>query len=103
MSQYNISPIITSNVDFDSGSWSGYSYFPVDCTGNNITINLPTTVWPGLCFYFNRIDSSANTLTFIPNSGTIQGGTSLTASGKYLIECVNDGNGNWYAPRSSYI
>lgn len=103
MSQYNISPLITSDIDFDVGSWSGYNYFPIDCSGGNININLPSSLWPGLSFYFNRVDSSTNILTFIPNTGTIENNSTLTASGKTIIECVYDGVGNWYAPKSSYI
>jgi hypothetical protein len=102
MSQYSVSPIITSNVDFDIGSWSGYNYFPVDCTSGNITIELPTSVWDGLSFYFNRIDSTLLTsLTFTAHTGTINGSSSLIAGGKTTIEFVYL-SGNWMAPRFSY-
>lgn len=103
MSQYTVSPSITGNVDFDLGSWSGYNYFPVDCTSGSLTITLPTSCWSGLSFIFNRTDANLlTTLTINCHTGTIQGGASLAVSGKSYVEVVFDGS-NWMAPRVNYI
>lgn len=103
MSQYSVSPTISSNVDFDIGSWSGYNYFPVNCSGGSCTVTLPTSVWDGLSFIFNRVDSNLlATFTMDCHTGTINGGSSIVVPGKSYVEVVYDG-GNWMAPRFSTI
>ena len=102
MSQYYISPVINSNTDFDNDGWTGFNYFPVDCSVGSITITLPTNVWDGLGFYFNRTDNNAlNFLTIECHTGTIQGGASLVVGGKTVIEAVFN-NGDWIAPKFQY-
>lgn len=87
----------------DTNGYSGYNYFPVDCSGGSLTITLPTNVWDGLVYIFNRTDSNAlTTLTLDAHTGTIQGGASLAVSAKSYVECVYLGS-NWMAPRIAYL
>jgi hypothetical protein len=101
---YIISPVVNSNIDFNLGSWSGYNYFPVDASSGNINIVLQDMCWPSLSYMFNRVDTTANTVTFLPGTGhTIEGVSSLTLAGRHLGEVIFDGAGNWLMPRFSYV
>lgn len=101
MAQYSVSPIITATSDMDNYGLNGYSYFPTDCSAGNITITLPTSVWDGLCYIFNRTDSSTNVLTLDAHTGTVAGGSSITIGPKTYVEAVFL-NGDWMIPRITY-
>lgn len=102
MSQYSICPVITATSDMDNNGLSGYNYFLIDCSGGNITITLPSSIWDGLTYVFLRTDLSANVLTFNAHSGAINGGSSLTMSPKNYCEFVYF-NGDWIAPKITYL
>lgn len=93
---------ITSNTDFDTGSIQYYNYFPIDASGGNITITLPTSVWDGLSYILIRDGNSVlNTVTINAHTGTLNGGSSVTLQIKNYCECVYI-NGDWKCPKSSY-
>ena len=67
-----------------------------DCTSNDITINLPTSV-DGRMYYIKKTDSSVNTVTVDGNSTeTIDGDETKVITMQYdAILVVGDGS-NWY-------
>jgi len=75
---------------------TGFVVLLCDCTGGNVTVNLPTAVGNIARFTVKKVDSSANTVT-IDGSGTetIDGGTTATLKYQYeSVDLVSD-NSAW--------
>ena len=94
---------INSNIDMDVNSYTGYNYFLVDCSSNNVTIQLTSSVWDGYTFIFQRVDTnSSNTLTLSAKTGTtINGSSSVTCGVKTYNQIVNYSS-DWKCPSISY-
>lgn len=61
-----------------------------NATGGNITVTIPTSIIG--TYNVKKIDSSANTVTIVPSSGTIDGGASTIISQQYAsISCIGNG------------
>jgi hypothetical protein len=81
---------ISSNVDLDLDNWDGYNFFVIDATSGSITISMETIVGDGMNFYCQRIDTSANTVTFTPKAGqTVNGGSSYSLPVGTRVFCVS--------------
>lgn len=92
----------SGSVDLDNAPWNLYTYLAPDCTDGNITISMPQLVFDGFFVIINRVDTSSNTLTILPNAGeTIAGTSSLDIPINTYTEIIESGN-NWIAPRFTY-
>jgi hypothetical protein len=75
---------------------SGDNIYKVDCTSGNITITLPTAVSNTAKYTFEKIDSSANTLTVdADGTETINGVTTKVIGVRYKSFTIVSDNSNW--------
>ncbi|MGA3067683.1 MAG: hypothetical protein ABSF29_12640 [Tepidisphaeraceae bacterium] len=85
----NVAPIQTSNFNA-----TGYTDFPVNCTGGTINGQLPAASAGKATVYFYPYNNSSNAFTLTAVSGTIIGSVSITTPNKW-VRAVSDGT-NWY-------
>lgn len=69
----------------------------VNAAGGNISVTLPTAIGAGYLCFVKRIDSSANTVTIVPNgSQTIDTQTSISIQYQYTSVTLKSDNANWW-------
>jgi hypothetical protein len=85
---------ITTNATLNNGDIA-----LVDCSGGNITLTAPIT--SNNTYVVKRVDSSTNTLTVVPSSGTVDGDPNLLMVGQWAA-CTLEGDGTNLRIRSGY-
>ena len=88
MSNYNILHV-NVNTDMNINSHDGYSFYVIDATNNDITIDLLTSCLDGLTWKFHREDNTSFIVTINPPSGkTINGNSSKTLGGSQSCRLI---------------
>lgn len=102
MSSYTIYTI-NSTCDMSQNGLDGFQYYYIDASSGNITVTLTSNCFTGSYYPFMRVDSSSNTVTFIPSSSaiTINSKTSLILPINTECDMIFSNN-NWTAPKFSY-
>lgn len=87
----------TENSDFSMDG--SYSIYLIDCTNNNVTVtfvDMVQYIGNGYLFTMRRMDTSANTLTFVGTNGqTFDGNSSASlplTNGSNMITYVSYNN-----------
>lgn len=87
-----------TSASYSPTAATGSRFLLFDATSASQTLNLPaiTSANNGLEYHVTKIDSSANTVTITPASGTISGESTSIIEYQYTHRCVIASGGAWY-------
>ena len=88
--------LINTDTDMDQNGNTGYNYFLVDASSNNIDVQMSNSAWDGLTFIYNRTDASSNVVSLSAKTGyTINGNASIILPINKTVEIVYY-QGTWF-------
>lgn len=88
-------PVNSSTLTSSDINVNDKGFYGIDCTSGNRTATITGTHVTGKEYKIAKRDTSANTLTITPSSGTIDGGASVVVSSAGLTLIISDGT-NWF-------
>ena len=92
---------LNSTCDMNQNNLEFYDYYLIDASSGNISITLPTA-YDSSYYQFQRIDTTANTVTLLPQSGdTVNSTSSLLFPINRYAQLIKIGT-NWRCPRISF-
>jgi len=93
-----LTTVTAKTADYPASAWQ---IVPVNTTGGNVAVTLPTGADTGAIVAVRRMDASANTLTIqAGGSNAIASGLSTTSSvslttQNHVVTLIYDGSGTW--------
>lgn len=92
---------LNSTCDMELNNLQYFDYYLIDASSGSISITLPF-LYDGSYLQFQRIDTSSNVVTLLPQTGeTLNGTSSVIFPINRYSQCFKNGT-NWRIPRISF-